>query len=164
MSMFDLSKEDEQKANAAAGSTLAMLFRGGAAVWSAAGKTVKFTTDHTASGLRKAADLVESSGNSTARFCERRSKGCTKKALKYSGFSEEEAILAMQALETELPLETADAADELQFKPAAEAKEEKDASTPTFRQKFVPVKNVEENDGPRDGRAPANMIDVEPAI
>lgn len=100
MGMFDLSAEEQQKANAAAGSTLAALFRGGAAIWGAAGKVVKFSTDCTATGLRKTADLVEKGGNATSEFCEERSLGCTKKAMKYSGFTDEEiaeAMLAMKA-------------------------------------------------------------------
>lgn len=154
MSLFDLSKEDEQKANAAAGSTLAMLFRGGAAVWSAAGKTVKFTTDHTASGLRKAADLVENGGNATAEFCERRSDGCTKKALKYSGFSEEEINATMKALaELDFPKEKKD-----------ESHTETTAKATVGAPKFQPKKIEPEE--PREGRAPktVNMLDVEPAI
>ena len=154
MSLFDLSKEDEQKANAAAGSTLAMLFRGGAAVWSAAGKTVKFTSDHTASALRWTADKVENGGNATAEFCERRSEGCTKKALKYSGFSEEEVEVAMQALmDANFP-------EEKKVESPTEATVKATVGAP----KFQPIKKAE-SDEPREGRAPiVNAFDVEPAI
>lgn len=155
MSLFDLSKEDEQKANAAAGSTLAMLFRGGAAVWSAAGKTVKFTTDHTASGLRKAADLVESGGNATAEFCERRSEGCSRKALKYLGLSEDEIEGALKLL------------NEAEFrKEDDDATESAPKAAPTVKMgapKFQPAKA--EPAEQREGRAPktVDMLDVEPA-
>ena len=98
MGMFDLSAEEQQKANAAAGSTLAALFRGGAAIWGAAGKVVKFGTDCTATGLRKTADLVEKGGNATSEFCEERSLGCTAKSMHYSGYTDEEIAAAMLSL------------------------------------------------------------------
>ncbi len=151
MGMFDLSKDEEQKANAAAGSTLAMLFRGGAAVWSGAGKAVKFTSDHTAGALRWTADKVENGGNATAAFCERRSDGCKMKALKYSGFSEKEIAVAMQALSEQFSQEAVEV-------PAKAA-----TKTPVGAPKFSPAKKVDVDEESRDGRAPAfSMIDVEP--
>lgn len=151
MSMFDLTKEEEMQANAAAGSTLAMFFRGAAAVWGGTGKAVKFTTDATAAGLRKAADLVENGGNITADFCEERSKGCTRKALIYSGFSEEEADIAMAAVEEQLNKTD---------------NEKESAPKKPFIPKFTPKKAELEGEH-RDGRAPvidADAYEVEPAL
>ena len=77
-----------------------------------------------------------------------------KKALKYSGFSEEEVEVAMQALmDANFPKEK-----------KVESPTEITVKATVGAPKFQPVKKAE-SDEPREGRAPiVSGFDVEPAI
>lgn len=114
---FELSKEDEMRANAAAGSVLAMLFRGAATVFSAVGTGTKFVTDNTATGLRFAADAVEGSGDIVNDFCQERAASCEETALEYSGFSPEDIAMAKQVAEDAAEVVEGSADSEKKFKP-----------------------------------------------
>jgi hypothetical protein len=81
---MELTKEEEMKANAAAGTVLAGLFRGLACVCKGTGVVVENTTKYTAKGLRLSADGIEGAGQKVSGVCYDAGDACQKKSEKYA--------------------------------------------------------------------------------
>jgi hypothetical protein len=90
MSSLTLTPEEEAKANAAASTVLAGVFRGLSKVCKGTGYVVEKSTAYTATGLRFVADNVEGAGKVSSDYLYEKSSSLNQKADEYSGATAEQ--------------------------------------------------------------------------